>query len=303
VALEEGLVSREIERFLAGAQRDVDAALDRLLPPASAEPPAIHEALRYAVFPGGKRVRPALVLLAGEAVGGSTAPLLDAAAGFELIHTASLILDDLPSQDDAPMRRGREATHIRFGEATAVLASTALLTLGIKAISENARREGAPAGTAARVVRLVADAIGTAGMIGGQVADLALDSAGGSMEALEYIHSHKTGALFIACAEVGALLAGGKPGEVAALAAFAKNVGLAYQIADDILDVEGEAARLGKPTGQDARKTTFVRLFGLDVSRRLARDLYDSAEKSLDVLGSRKERLLDFTRWLEARAS
>src|SRR5262245_22875015 len=184
--MEARLVTRpaSIERTLDAMRRDVDAALDRLLPASDAHPRAIHDALRYAVFAGGKRVRPALLLLAGEAVGGSRRDLLSAAAGIELIHTASLILDDLPSQDNAPMRRARAATHVRFGEATAVLASTALLTLGIRSVAEAGERRGLAGDTIARVVRLVADAIGTDGMIGGQIVDLEKGAGHDTMEAL-----------------------------------------------------------------------------------------------------------------------
>ncbi|MFN0150792.1 MAG: polyprenyl synthetase family protein [bacterium] len=291
----------DVKRFLDDTRVRVDAAIDALLPAANEEPRSIHEALRYAVFSGGKRVRPALLLLAADAVRGRMETHVDAAAGFEMIHTASLILDDLPSQDNAPVRRGRAACHIEFGESTAVLASTALLSLGIGAVALNAVREKAPSRAPARIVRLVADAIGTRGMIGGQIADLALAPSGATMEALEYIHSHKTGALFIACAQAGALLAGGAEAEVAALGDYAKNVGLAYQIADDILDHEGTLESLGKPAGQDSEKATFVGVFGLEVSKRLTRELYETAEGALDILGPRKEKLVALTRWLEAR--
>ncbi len=290
-----------IERALETIRRDVDATLGALLPAEDAHPRAIHEAMRYAVFAGGKRVRPALLLLAGEAVGGARAELLDAAAGVELIHTASLLLDDLPSQDDAPTRRGRPATHVRFGEATAVLASTALVTLGIRVVAECARRRRVGEATLARVVRLVADAIGTEGMIGGQIVDLEKGPGHDTMETLEYIHSHKTGALFIACAEVGARLAGAREAEVGALAEHAKNVGLAYQITDDLLDREAHPGTIGKPAGQDRGKATFATLFGVDVSRRVAGELFEAAEASLRPFGPRGRDLLAFTRWVAGR--
>jgi geranylgeranyl diphosphate synthase type II len=303
VALGARLVTRaaNIERTLEAIRRDVDAALDALLPAESAPPRAVHEALRYAVFAGGKRVRPALLVLAGEAVGGARADLLDAAAGVELIHAASLVLDDLPSQDNAPTRRGRPATHVRFGEATAVLASTALVTLGIRVVAESARRRRVGEATLGRVVRLVADAIGTDGMIGGQIVDLESGPGHDTMETLEYIHSHKTGALFIACAEVGALLAGAGEAEVRALAEHAKNVGLGYQITDDILDLEAHPTTLGKPTGQDRGKATFATLFGIEVSRRVAGELFEAAEAALRPFGPRGRDLLAFTRWVARR--
>lgn len=290
-----------IDRTLETMRQDVDAALDRLLPGAEAHARAIHDALRYAVFAGGKRVRPALLLLAGEAVGGTRGDLLDAAAGIELIHTASLILDDLPSQDNAPLRRGRPATHIRYGEATAVLASTALLTLGIRSVSENARQRGLTGEALARAVRLVADAIGTDGMIGGQIVDLEKGPGHDTMETLEYVHSRKTGALFVACAHVGGLLAGAREEEIEALGHAAKNLGLAYQITDDILDLVATPADLGKPTGQDLGKTTFAMLFGVEVSRRVAGELFEATAAALTHLGPRGRDLLAFTRWVEKR--
>lgn len=293
--------SGEIGRFLAHTQERIDGALDRLLPPVSAEPRTMHEALRYAIFPGGKRVRPAVVLLAVEATGGKPDAHVDAAAGFEMIHTSSLILDDLPSQDNAATRRGKPACHVRFGEATAVLASTALLTLGIRSIALTAARENVASAASVRILRLVADAIGTQGMIGGQIADLGLDARAATMESLEYIHRHKTGALFTACAQTGALLAGAEEAHIAALTEWAKNVGLAYQIADDILDAEGTAEVLGKPVGQDVGKATFVGVFGLDVSKRIAGELYAAAAVALDILGARKEKFVALTRWLETR--
>lgn len=296
-------MSAEAGRLLEELRAAVDSTLDALLPPADAYPPPIHEALRYAVFAGGKRVRPALTLLAAEIVGGNRANLLESAAGFELVHTASLILDDLPSQDNAPVRRGRAATHVRFDEATAVLASTALLTLGFQSVAENARRIGAPAETVARALRSMAEAIGTRGMIGGQVVDLSVGGERDTMETLEYIHSRKTGALFIACAEVGALLPGGREDEIAALGAFAKNLGLAYQITDDILDVEGREEAMGKPAGQDRGKATFATLFGLEVSRRVARELYEAADAALAPFGARAKNLRAMAAWLRARAS
>lgn len=289
------------ERLLEELRIEIDGTLDALLPPADAYPPLIHEAQRYAVFSGGKRVRPALLLLSAEATGGSRARVRDAAAGMELIHTASLILDDLPSQDNAPVRRGRPATHVRFDEATAVLAATSLLTLGMQSVAENARRAGVSAETLARTLQLVAEAIGTRGMIGGQVVDLSHGAGRDSMETLEYIHSHKTGVLFIACAEVGALLSGAGEDEAAALGGFAKNLGLAYQITDDLLDLEGRAEVIGKPSGQDAGKTTFAVLFGAEVSRRVSGELFDAAERALAPFGERGERLRAMSGWLRGR--
>ncbi len=261
------------ERFVAylGAARPaIEAELERALPPESEPPRRLHAALRYSVFAGGKRLRPALVLAAGEAFGAPRERLLPGAAAVELVHTYSLIHDDLPALDDDDLRRGRPTLHRRFDEATAILAGDALLTLGLTRLAaEPAAVEGA---VRARAAALVGAAIGSAGMIGGQVEDLEAERAwpNDAAAALERIHRGKTGALLGACLRLGGLYAGAGEAADRALAAYGESVGLMFQIADDILDVLGDARELGKTPGKDAqaRKLTYPGLHGLEASRR-----------------------------------
>jgi geranylgeranyl pyrophosphate synthase len=263
--------------WLASLRPEVDAALDRLLPPDSALPRRLHEAMRYSVLAPGKRIRPALTVLAGESLGASRETLLGPGAALELIHTYSLIHDDLPALDDDDLRRGRPTVHRRYDEATAILAGDALLTLGLTtlavepaAASPEARR---------RAVALVGEAIGTAGMIGGQVEDLEAERDWPSepAAALERIHLGKTGALLTASLRLGGIHAGASPADDARLGELGVRLGLMFQIADDVLDVEGTAEQLGKSAGKDAakRKLTFPGLYGVEESRRRLAALRD----------------------------
>jgi len=256
--------------FLAGLRPAVEAELDRLLPNAAEPPSRLHAAMRYSVFAGGKRVRPALVVLAGEACGAAREVLLSGGAALELVHTYSLIHDDLPALDDDDLRRGRPTCHRQFDEATAILAGDGLLTLGLHVLAREPR--GAGAATRRRAVDLVAEAIGTAGMIGGQMDDLEAEWAwpADAGAALESIHRRKTGALLTAAVRLGGLYAGASAAEDRALAALGARIGLLFQIADDILDVTGTAASLGKTAGKDAQaqKLTYPGLYGLEESRR-----------------------------------
>jgi farnesyl diphosphate synthase len=263
------------ERFLAEVRGAVEAELDRLLPPAAAAPARLHAALRYAVLAGGKRVRPALVVAAGERLGAPRARLLAGAAAVELIHTYSLIHDDLPALDDDDLRRGRPTVHRAFDEATAVLAGDALLTLGLTTLA--ARPEEVEPARRAVAAALVGEAIGTGGMIGGQALDLDAEANWRSDPAatLEAIHAGKTAALLAACLRLGGLYAGLEPGgaEDRALAALGRGLGLLFQIGDDLLDVVGTTEALGKTAGKDARRTklTYPALYGVDATRsRLA---------------------------------
>ena len=259
--------------FLASARAEVEAELERTLPSAEDPPRRLHAALRYSVFAGGKRLRPALVLAAGEAFGAPRARLLAGAAAVELVHTYSLIHDDLPALDDDELRRGRPTLHRRFDEATAILAGDALLTLGLTRLA--AAPAEVPGAVRARAVQLVGEAIGTGGMIGGQVEDLESERAwpADAAAALERIHRGKTGALLTACLRLGGLYAGVDAATDARLAEYGERAGLMFQIADDILDVLGDARELGKTPGKDAqaRKLTYPGLHGLAASReRLA---------------------------------
>jgi len=256
--------------FLAALRPEVDAELERLLPGIDEAPMRLHEAMRYSVFAGGKRIRPALAVLAGEAFGAPRRLLLAGGAALEMIHTYSLVHDDLPALDDDDLRRGRATAHRRFDEATAILAGDALLTRGLWVLaSEPAAIDGS---RRARAAALVAEAISTLGMIGGQMDDLEAERSwpDDADAALERIHRRKTGALLRAAVRLGGLYAGVDEGADRGLAQLGAALGLLFQIADDILDVTGDAATLGKTAGKDAaqRKLTYPGLYGLDESRR-----------------------------------
>ncbi len=268
----------------------VDAALDRALPSEDAPPPTIHRAMRYSVLAPGKRLRPILVLAGAEAVGGRAEAVLDTACAFELIHAYSLIHDDLPAMDDDDYRRGRLTNHKVFGEAVAILAGDALLTLAFRLVADNAARLG-DGDVVARAVVEVAEAAGTQGMVGGQVVDIESEGKTISPDQLDYIHLHKTAALIRAALRAGALLGGGSPAQVEAIGRAGRALGLAFQIVDDILDVEGSLEELGKTAGSDVRKgkVTYPSLHGLAASRARARGLVDDAKRALDPLGAAAE--------------
>jgi len=248
----------------------VDEALERFLPSAQTYPPLIHEAIRYSVLGGGKRLRPVLVMTSAEAAGGDPALVLPAACALELIHSYSLVHDDLPAMDDDDLRRGRPTCHKVFGEAAAILAGDALLTLAFAALAES---KGAPPGAVVRVLAEVAFAAGTRGLIGGQVVDTLSSDEAMHPQTLDYIHRHKTGALYRAAVRAGAILAGAGDRRLADLTEYAEHLGLAFQIKDDILDIEGNEAVLGKPVGSDVKnkKATYPALYGLAGARERAR--------------------------------
>ncbi len=259
----------ELAALLSGERALIDAVLDRLLPPAGAWPERLHEAMRYAVFGGGKRVRPVLARAACRAAGGDPELALEAACALEMIHTYSLIHDDLPALDDDTLRRGRATVHIAFDEALALLAGDALLTEAFAVLGRYPQGEDF-AGRRAQAVRVVAEAIGSRGMVGGQVEDLEATGAAPDGARLERIHRAKTGALIAAAVELGALLAGADTASRQAFSRFGQRLGLLFQIADDILDVTGTAASLGKSPGKDAAagKLTYPAVWGMEAARR-----------------------------------
>jgi len=292
-----------LERFLAELRPEIDAELDRLLPAADEPPARLHAALRYSVFAGGKRLRPALVVAAGELYGAPRAALLPGAAAVELVHTFSLVHDDLPAIDDDDLRRGRPTLHRQFDEATAVLAGDALLDLGLGALAEQPAA-AAPA-TRCRAVALVAAAVGTRGMIGGQMADLEAERAwpDDAGAALDWIHRRKTGALLTASLRLGGLYGGAAPEDDRALGELGARIGLLFQVADDILDVEGSAATLGKTVGKDARtrKLTYPGLHGLDASKRALERLAEEALSLAAALPGGGGPLPGLVRYLQTR--
>ena len=281
--------------FLAGHQARVVEALERVLPAETDEPCLVHRAMRYTALAPSKRVRAVLAFLAAELCGRDDRAA-GVAAAVEMIHASSLILDDLPSMDNAPVRRGRPACHVAFGETTSLLAAFGLLTLAFRTMA----REYEPA-LASRLMTLFADAVGSDGLIGGQADDLLATDRAITFERLERIHRLKTGVLFSAAATGGALTADASPAHLAAIAAYAKNLGLAFQVIDDLLDVEGDPAATGKLTRQDLKKTTFVSFSGLDGARQLAAELCDTAERALAPFGPRGSRLRELSQFVASR--
>lgn len=261
------------ETFLETLAPRVDEVLDELLPAADRPPQRLHAALRYSVFAGGKRVRPSLVVMAGEAYGAKRETLLPGAAAMEMIHTFSLVHDDLPALDDDDLRRGRASLHKAYDEALAILAGDALLNLGLLCVAR--RPAAASLAVRARAMEMVAEAVGTDGMIGGQMADLEAEAnwPENPQDALESIHRRKTGALLTASLRLGGVYAEVDESADRLLHQLGDGLGLLFQIGDDILDVVGKAEALGKTAGKDAdsRKLTYPGLFGLEESRsRLA---------------------------------
>jgi geranylgeranyl pyrophosphate synthase len=281
---------------VASRQARVTAAIDRILPGEEVEPTLVHRAMRYTTLAPSKRVRAALTLLAAELCGRTNDGTLATAVAVELVHSASLILDDLPSMDNAPLRRGRPACHIAHGEAVALLAAFGLLNLAFSTLGRSL-----DAALAARVAVLIGDAVGSDGLIGGQAEDLAATDQHISFETLERIHRRKTGALFCAAAVAGALTAGAGGPQIAALEAYAKNLGLAFQIVDDLLDVEGDPAETGKATRTDLKKTTFVSFSGVDGARQLAGELCATADAALAPFGARADPLRQLSAFVAAR--
>ncbi len=262
-----------LDRLLEAEREAVEQGLQRLLPPADAWHPRLNTAMRHAVFAGGKRIRPILARLAHAAAGGDPSEITLAACGLELIHTYSLVHDDLPALDDDDLRRGRPTVHVAFDEATAILVGDALLTEGLGAL---ARHPDGPSWAARRAeaVALVAAAAGALGMVGGQMEDLEATGGGagpGAAERLERIHRHKTGCLLRASVEVGAVLAGLAGDDRERFGRFGERLGLAFQVADDLLDATASAREMGKSPGKDAAagKLTFVTLHGLEATRRI----------------------------------
>jgi geranylgeranyl pyrophosphate synthase len=273
----------EAREFLTRVRALADARLDALVPAETVEPVAVHAAVRWSLFAGGKRLRPALVVAAGETFGARRESLMATACAFELVHTYSLVHDDLPAMDDDHLRRGRPTCHVRFGEATAILAGDALQSLAFQTIAEDGELDPS---LRVRVVAELARAAGTpGGMVAGQSLDLAAESrAGVSASELDLIHERKTGAMIASAARCGAIIAGASARELEAVSTYASRLGLLFQITDDLLDVTASAEDLGKTPGKDARalKATYPALHGLEAARGRARAVCEEACAALD---------------------
>jgi geranylgeranyl diphosphate synthase type II len=280
-----------LDEYLKARREAVEQTLERLVPPEDERPSTIHRAMRHSLFAGGKRVRPILFLAAAEALAGDSPGAVAPACSLELVHTYSLIHDDLPALDNDDFRRGRPTCHKVFGEAMAILAGDALLTRAFQVLAED---ESAPAERRIALVAELARAAGTVeGMIGGQVEDLEAEGETITADRLDYIHRSKTGALLRGSVRMGAIWAGAGEDVFASLDDYGRHVGLAFQIVDDILDVTADSATLGKTAGKDAeqRKATFPALYGLGESRRMARERYEAALAALEPLRENASRL------------
>ena len=292
------------EEYLRQATVDVNEALERLLPPAGTGSGSLHEAIRYAVLGGGKRLRPTLVLAACEAVGGDRNQALPVGCALELIHAYSLVHDDLPAMDDDDLRRGRPKVHKAFGEAMRILAGDALLTLAFEVLASYGLSGGVAPGVMLRVIGEVAWGAGSQGMVGGQVEDLEAEGrSDGTVEQLEHIHRLKTGALFRAAVRAGALIGGADDAELEAFDDYVRHFGLAFQIADDVLDVTGDATAMGKATGADARlgKLAYPALLGLAEAKRRAQAEALAAAEALSRFAGRAQVLAELAQYAVTR--
>ena len=293
-----------VESYLAERRALVDAALEQALRPSEGTPPRLLEAMRYAVLSGGKRVRPILALAACEAAPAAPELALPFGCAVELVHAYSLVHDDLPAMDDDELRRGRPTVHVVYGEALAILAGDALLTEAFRVAADGARQAGIDPARALGVIATVAAAAGAAGMVGGQVADLEAEGAVADRAIVESIHRRKTAALIAASVDAGAVAGGASGDRRAALAEYGRALGLAFQIADDILDATAPTAVTGKRVGGDAEhgKATFPGVLGLDGARAAARDLLARCRAAADVLGAPGEPLRAIASFVVERA-
>jgi geranylgeranyl diphosphate synthase, type II len=312
----------DLRDWLDAQRREIDAALDRYLPGAPACPARVGEAMRYSLFAGGKRLRPVLALASAEAIALANgtdvdrgrAMALPAACALELIHTYSLVHDDLPAMDDDTLRRGRPTNHVVFGEGLAILAGDGLLTeaFALMAREPDAAADPSIAARKLRAIRIVAEAAGPCGMVGGQAIDLDAAGSGSTFdgEGLRAMHARKTGALMRAAAAAGAVMAGAGDAHLAAIERFASELGLAFQIVDDLLDVEGASRDLGKTAGKDAAagKPTYPALYGLEASREMAarcveRALAALVEPAASGLPPLAGQLPEIARWVTSRSN
>jgi len=281
-----------------------EAALDRHLPAANTLPASLHEAMRYSVFAGGKRIRPVLMMAACEAAGGAPTQVLPAACAIEMIHCYSLIHDDLPAMDDDDYRRGKPTNHKVFGEAKAILAGDGLLTEAFILLSSPDVFPDLDAENRREVIHLLARNAGSRGMVGGQVVDMESEGRDIDLPTLEYIHTHKTGALILASIEIGAIIGGADQQQRRALCRYGEAAGLAFQVADDILDIVADQEQLGKDVGSDQQrgKATYPAQLGLDGARLRARELRDLAFSSLEIFGESAQPLREIASYIVDRS-
>jgi geranylgeranyl diphosphate synthase type II len=294
----------DLKAYLKEQCARIDSALDLYLPRETELPHSVHKAMRYSVFAGGKRVRPILMLAACQAVGGDTGRAIPAACAMEMIHTYSLIHDDLPAMDDDDFRRGNPTSHKVFGEAIAILAGDALLTEAFKLTSDPRFAGDCEATVQLAVIHEIAASAGSYGMVGGQVVDMESEGKPDiDLPTVQYIHTHKTGALIKASVVAGALLGGADEKSLSAITRYGEAAGLAFQIADDILDIEGTTEEIGKDAGSDqARgKATYPAVIGLADARVEARNMMDEAMRALEIFGAEADPLREIAAYIVNR--
>jgi len=293
-----------ITNYLTRRAAEVNDWLDRLVPSESTPPEQLHRAMRYSLLAGGKRLRPSLVLAAGEALGADTDDLMPAACAIEMIHTYSLIHDDLPAMDNDDLRRGRPTCHKAFGEAVAILAGDALLTQAFRVLALDAPKRNAE--RQVRVIGEIATAAGTVdALIGGQMADIEGEGKSLGPAEVDYIHRSKTGAMICASVVVGGIIAGANESQIEKLREYGRRIGLAFQIADDILDVTSTSEQLGKTPGKDqaAKKATYPAIYGMAASQARAREIVDEAVAIASSLGPTAYVLEEMAGFIIARTS
>ena len=295
---------RNLQDVLSGKRRIVESALERYLPDVSDNPSVIHEAMRYSIAAGGKRLRPILLLMSAEILGRNPEDFAFAAAAVEMVHSYSLIHDDLPAMDDDDLRRGKPTNHKVYGEAIAILAGDALLTLAFQIMSDPAHAELFPSKTLLAAGHELASASGTSGMLGGQVLDIQAEGRALHAEELEAIHRRKTGKLLSASLRIGAILCDADKQQLEALTRYGEQIGLAFQVVDDILDLEGNAEELGKNPQSDLQKekSTYPALFGLQESKKIAHTLINNAKHALHIFGERAYYLEQLAEYIIARS-
>jgi len=295
----------DLKTYIAECGAKINAAMERYLPDDDILPHNLHKAMRYSVMAGGKRIRPVLMMAACEAVGGEVERVIPVACAMEMIHTYSLIHDDLPAMDDDDFRRGEPTCHKVFGEAMAILAGDALLTQAFVLLSSPETRALLPQGASLKIIQIIASNAGSFGMVGGQAVDIESEGKAIDFPTLEYIHTHKTGALILASVQAGALAGGADKEALAHLTRYGEAVGLAFQVADDILDVVGDQNLMGKTLGVDeARgKATYPAFFGLEAARERAIELRDMAVGALESFGDQADMLKQIAHFIVARTS
>ena len=290
-------------QYLSEGKKLIDERILSFLPQGKVYPESIHEAMRYSLLAGGKRLRPVLVMAAAEAVGGDRHTILPFAIAAELIHTYTLIHDDLPALDNDDLRRGKPTNHKVFGEAIAILAGDALLTQAFIIMTRAAGMETVPPECILKATHEMAGALGSTGMIGGQVVDLESEGKRINSETLEYIHIYKTGFLIRACIRCGGVLSQASKGQLSSLSSFGAHIGLAFQIIDDILDITGDQEKLGKDIGSDLtkNKATYPALYGLEESKRKAEELVEESIDCLNEFDDRADPLREIARFFVQR--